>query len=98
MYRFNPFIFLLDTQILSNQEKPYDENSESASRNEGMEKCLTCSLLFFFTVSNTIEKKERKKKTSMRVIIRATNLSLIADAFYIYSNLRCRRYQMYYTC
>ena len=39
MYHFNIFIFLSDTQtqILSNQENPFDENSESASRNEGME-------------------------------------------------------------
>ena len=45
-YRFNIFIFFLDTQ------NPFDDISESASRYEGTEKFLNC-WLFFFTVLNS---------------------------------------------
>ena len=59
-------LFFLDTQILSNPENPFDENSESTSRNEVIEKCLT---LFFFTVSNATKRFLfycKKEKASMR--------------------------------
>ena len=45
-YRFNIFIFFLDTQ------NPFDGISESASRYRGTEKFLNC-WLFFFTVLNS---------------------------------------------